>query len=96
MIMFFKKKCRHDYEEIGRYYREDGYGNGNVLNACIVYKCLLCGNIRKDWIYNKNFLPYAKIETIDKAVMTLKKNGFVKELDFQISQIGKQNENNQT
>ena len=87
--MFFKKKCSHEYEEVGRYYYEDGYANGNVLHACLVFKCKRCGEIYKDWIYNKNFLPYARIETIQNAVKSLEKSGFLNELDFQLNQIGK-------
>lgn len=89
--MFFKKKaqCEHEYEEIGRYYFEEGYTNGNVLHACIVYKCNECGHIHKNWIYSKRFLPHARIETFRDAVSSLEANGFVKELDFMLSRTGK-------
>lgn len=89
--IFFKKKaqCEHEYEEIGRYYFEEGYANVTVIHACIAYKCNKCGYIHKNWIYEREFLPYAQIETVRYVVGLLEENGFVKELDFVLSQIGK-------
>lgn len=33
---WFKEKCSHLYEEIGKYYDKIDYGNGTYISACIV------------------------------------------------------------
>lgn len=64
---WFKEKCSHLYEEIGKCYDRIDYGNGTHINAYIVKKCKICGNITAKTVYSNEFTKYAnKLKELSK------------------------------
>lgn len=87
--MFFKKKCKHTYHEIGRYYIETAYANDTVINGIIVYECEQCHTILEKTAYCQSFNDYNQIQLAKDAVNSLEKAGFQSFVDYQMSRITK-------
>jgi hypothetical protein len=71
----FKKKCKHDYEEIGRYYEWHivNWGNGYKLTAWLLLKCKLCGEKTTE---NKLNETLWSINTVQSEKEILKSFGY--------------------
>ena len=68
---WFKEKCSHLYEEIGKCYDRIDYGNGTYINAYIVKKCKICGNITAKTVYSNEFTRYTSPVRVDDCVKKL-------------------------
>ena len=68
---WFKEKCSHLYEEIGKCYDRIDYGNGTHINAYIVKKCKICGNITAKTVYSNEFTRYTSPVRVDDCVKKL-------------------------
>ena len=79
---WFKEKCSHLYEEIGKYYDRIDYGNGTHINAYIVKKCKICGNITAKTVYSNEFTAHTSSIKVDDCVKKLIAKGYVDKVDF--------------
>ena len=79
---WFKEKCSHLYEEIGKCYDRIDYGNGTHINAYIVKKCKICGNITAKTVYSNEFTRYTSPVRVEDCVKKLIAKGYVDKVDF--------------
>ena len=77
-----KEKCSPLYEEIGKCYDRIDYGNGTHINAYIVKKCKICGNITAKTVYSNEFTRYTSPVRVDDCVKKLIAKGYVDKVDF--------------
>lgn len=59
-MFLFKRKCKHEYETLGMFYKEIFTEYRNCFDAIVVYRrerCKKCGDINDVYISSKNFPP---------------------------------------
>lgn len=87
MFKFLKPRCKHEYEEIGRYYQEIAYVNKTTICAVLVFRCKHCNQQYQKTAYCQDFCTSNQLQTAKNAVKELEKAGFVPLVNFEISQV---------
>lgn len=86
--MIFKKKCKHEYEAIGNFYKEHLTEYVNCFDKVNAYKrerCKKCGNIRDVLLSSEKFIPEmhrSRDPRKEKYINYLTEKGFALEIDL--------------
>lgn len=73
-MFLFKRKCKHEYEELGMFYKEYFTEYSNCFDTIVVYRkerCKKCGDINDIQISSETFLP-------EKHYTRNRKNAYIK------------------
>lgn len=85
---FFKRKCKHDYEKIGLFYKEYLTEYRNAFDSVVAYRkerCKKCGNIINVPLAREFFMPElhkGRDERKDEYIKYLRGKGYKLEIDL--------------
>lgn len=87
-MLWFKKKCEHEYENIGTFYKEIFTEYINCFDRIDVYernRCKICGNIEDTLLSSEKFMPElheGRDSRKDKYIKHLIDKGYKLEIDL--------------
>lgn len=89
--LFKKKKCEHEWEVIGHFYKEHFTEYTNRFDSVCVYekfRCKKCGAFSDYLLSSESFLPQlhsGREKRRDDYILKLKNMGFKQEIEIMIS-----------